>query len=344
MLRPTKRQRSRGHGGLGRGGGVLAWAFMCGRSFLKAAGLGPMPSPAPWPQLRVTTPWESRKTRPNARSRAARQPLRTSAASKCGAASPLRPRNRATDGNRYAWTSGASRSWPGPWPLARPVVVRAYRFAPRPRDGPPCLENRPTGTAKPVAHLSARCASQSTRATSGWPSAFKTRPPGSGSARCPMPTPRPKPRLAPPNRRGPNKRAAGRRFPPCPDGAHAARVCERAVALGNVRATRWDAEGANRIDIEAHSSRLWKRWLRTLAGIWRLAVWCGGARHAPTRRWALRGRDVARRHACATCGFPYASERHFWAECPWLEADRAALQREYHIQLGKWRQQPRCMA
>lgn len=134
--------------------------------------------------------------------------------------------------------------------------------------------------------------------------------------------------------------------PDRPEGAHAARVCARAVALSSVRATRWDAEGASRIDIEVQSSRLWKRWVRTLAGedVWRLAVWRGGAIHTPTRRWGLRGPDVAHRHACAACGFPYASARHFWAECPRFDADRAALQRDFRIPVCWWRQQPRCTA
>jgi hypothetical protein len=131
--------------------------------------------------------------------------------------------------------------------------------------------------------------------------------------------------------------------PETPAGAHAARICARAIALATVHHTRMDSEGIDAIDLEAQSHPAWRAWSRSLTPTARtaLAIWRGGAVWTPTRRWSRRRPEPAR---CPHCQAERASARHFWADCPRFEARRVELCTEYGMPMSWWSAQPRCTA
>ena len=136
---------------------------------------------------------------------------------------------------------------------------------------------------------------------------------------------------------------AGSFDPASPAGAHALRVCARVQALAAVRVSRNDCDGFDSADIEASSSAAWQAWMHSLSSDDRtsLRIWRGGAVRTPTRRHFRAGGDM-KLCACPFCGHARASARHFWQECPRLDAMRHELEVEYGILPAWWGAQPSC--
>jgi hypothetical protein len=131
-------------------------------------------------------------------------------------------------------------------------------------------------------------------------------------------------------------------MPDHPAGGHAARVCARVAALGQISSTRFDSEGADLIDVEVQSAPAWRKWVAGLTASQRsrLSVWRGGAVFSPTRRWFGSGPPGA--SCCSFCGCVDASARHYFEECPRFDADRRSIGFEFGIGAAWWRSQPRC--
>jgi hypothetical protein len=128
-------------------------------------------------------------------------------------------------------------------------------------------------------------------------------------------------------------------------GLHAVRVCARAVALSTVNAKRLDAEGVERVDIEAQSAKAWSSWVKGLTPQERkfLAIWRAGAIWTPTRRWFRPGASPLQT-CCLFCGAEAASARHLWTVCAHFAAARRGLEREFQIEPRWWLAQPRVTA
>ena len=129
--------------------------------------------------------------------------------------------------------------------------------------------------------------------------------------------------------------------------AHTLRLQARALLLARLPPTRFDAEGAQRIDLQASSDPLWSKWRKDLSqsDTLLLTIWRAGASSTPTRRY--RGPLVSKTGLplnvahCPHCGQKQASARHFWADCPHFAELRDQLQREYSIAPSWWGAQPR---
>ena len=120
-------------------------------------------------------------------------------------------------------------------------------------------------------------------------------------------------------------------FTAAADDGHGLRVVARSLALSSVVATRADAEGCERIDIEAQSHPLWKRWQKGLSGtsLTNLAIFQGGAIKTRTRRFWGRSALFCE----CPCGHPVCSARRLFQECPRLSQVRCSLQQQ-HMGLG----------
>ena len=71
-----------------------------------------------------------------------------------------------------------------------------------------------------------------------------------------------------------------------------------------------------------------------------LRVWRAGATWTPARRYR-----TPERQRCPHCGYAHASARHWWAECPRFDADRARLAAALPPGMADWwLTQPRCTA
>ena len=119
-------------------------------------------------------------------------------------------------------------------------------------------------------------------------------------------------------------RAFGRRrrvWSDAPDALHLIRTVCRSRALEMIKKTRWDADGADDVDIEASSRFPWKDFRKKLTKqeeTW-LSIFRGGASSTETRRQ----RDEQR---CSACGQEVRpSLRHLVTECPIFDAKRKAV-------------------
>lgn len=118
---------------------------------------------------------------------------------------------------------------------------------------------------------------------------------------------------------------------------HLLRMRARRLALAAVPATRLDRQGIELIDLEAASNPRFKRFLTSLSFLEanKLAIYRCGAVRSRTRRF--KGADTN----CSFCHAPYASARHYFADCPELSAIRSRLEKAHQIPNSWWRAQPR---
>jgi len=101
-------------------------------------------------------------------------------------------------------------------------------------------------------------------------------------------------------------------------GLHGLRVIGRLTLLATIPASRFDAEGAADIDVEASSHHLWRSFLLSLGHEDRrtLHIWRAGGASTPTRCQRMVST------ICPWCDHQYASARHFVVDCPKFEAAR----------------------
>ena len=113
-------------------------------------------------------------------------------------------------------------------------------------------------------------------------------------------------------------------------------VC-RSRALEMIKKTRWDADGADDVDIEASSRFPWKDFRKKLTKqeeTW-LSIFRGGASSTETRRQ----RDEQR---CSACGQEVRpSLRHLVTECPIFDAKRKAVSEAWRLDSDFWQRMPR---
>eukprot|EP00973_Karenia_brevis_P007750 1052506-Karenia_brevis.AAC.1 len=130
-------------------------------------------------------------------------------------------------------------------------------------------------------------------------------------------------------------------------GCHALRIAARAKVLQLCRATRYDAAGVDRVDIEAQSNAKWRSFIKGLSckDQHLLRVVRGGAIRSPTR--AYRGvKQVAgpETMVCVYCQCFSPSARHLFESCPGpcsrFAHCRASLSAEYELSNEWWLQQP----
>jgi hypothetical protein len=131
-------------------------------------------------------------------------------------------------------------------------------------------------------------------------------------------------------------------------GRHVLRTAARARLLGTVEASRADAEGIAEVDIEASTNTKVRKWVRTLNtdGQRAFTVWRGGAAWTPSRRYWRPGRPLEEQDARAwcLCGDAVGSARHYFAECPFFDEERARISRQWRIPPAWWTSQPRVTA
>ena len=98
---------------------------------------------------------------------------------------------------------------------------------------------------------------------------------------------------------------------------HALRVRARKMLLSQVNLTRFDAEGIDQVDLDVHSHKHWKKFLKTLTPdqLKSLTIWRSGAVWTPTRRF-WRPNAPNTHTSCFWCSCSVASARHFFCDCP----------------------------
>lgn len=122
-------------------------------------------------------------------------------------------------------------------------------------------------------------------------------------------------------------------------GQHVCRVAARVACLGRAMVSRKDSEGLDRADVEAASTKVWKRWKQSIVDpdeVRALRSWRGGCVSSPSRNQSHRS------HTCHWCGVEWASARHLWAECPRFAPMRLQLEKEMSVPAQWWAEQPRC--
>ena len=124
------------------------------------------------------------------------------------------------------------------------------------------------------------------------------------------------------------------------EGAHVIRVAARAKVLGTIVRRRHDSEGAAQIDLEAQSSRQWKRFLAAMSPqkLQTVAIIRGGAMWSNTRRYYKRQPE---KMCCSLCGAQRGSIRHYLVDCPHQAGLRETLAARYQTSPEWWARQPR---
>ena len=125
---------------------------------------------------------------------------------------------------------------------------------------------------------------------------------------------------------------------------HNLRVRARRIVFNQICHTRFDAEGYDQINLDAYSSKAYKKFTDNLSSsdLTCLLVWKSGAIKTPTRRFYRRPHEPESRKICPWCSFSRASARHFFVDCIRFEDLRFSLQNSHHIPPSWWANQPRC--
>ena len=120
--------------------------------------------------------------------------------------------------------------------------------------------------------------------------------------------------------------------------------------------SRADAGGAANVDVESSCGARAKAFIEGLSSQDRamMIVWRAGAMSSPTRRAGVKHKpgvleeqmeeeafdELAVATACPLCGQCFASGRHYFADCPALDAERGRIGAAHHITRDWWALQP----